>query len=213
MPNAVDELLVLGLLIVLNGILTAAETAFVSARPAKLERMAEAGSEGARAAVPLTAHPGRFLGLVQFWLTLICVTAGIALVASAADAFSSLFSKWPALAPWAEGTGLVAATLAVSCTMLLFGELLPKRIALSHPERAAAILGPSMARLLRVVGPLSALIGVASDALALALGFKPRPITESVGDEDVRALVERGLDAGVFKRAKKEMVEGVLSLD
>jgi putative hemolysin len=213
MPNALDELLVLGVLIVLNGIMTAAETAFVSARPAKLERMAEAGSEGAKAAIPVTEHPGRFLGLVQFWLTLTSVTAGVALVASAADAFTSLFSKWPALAPWAEGTGLVTATLVVSCTMLLFGELLPKRIALSHPERTAAILGPSMARLSRVLGPLSALIGAASDALALALGFKPRPITESVGDEDVRALVERGLDAGVFKRAKKEMVEGVLSLD
>jgi putative hemolysin len=57
------------------------------------------------------------------------------------------------------------------------------------------------------------MLGSASDAMATSLGFKPRPITETVGDEDVRALVERGLHAGVFKRAKKEMVEGVLSLD
>jgi putative hemolysin len=213
MPNAADELLILGLLILANGILTAAETAFVSARTAKLKRMAEAGGEGARAALPIAEHPGRFLGLVQFWLTLTCVMAGVALVASTAEEFASLFSKWPALAPWAEGIGLASATLAVSCVMLLFGELLPKRIALAHPERAAVILGPAMRTLSRFVSPLSALLGSASDALAMALGFKPRPIEESVGDEDVRALVERGLHAGVFKRAKKEMVEGVLSLD
>jgi len=213
MPNAAAELLILGLLILANGLLTAAETAFVSARTAKLDEMAEAGSSGAKAALPIAEHPGRFLGLVQFWLTLTCVTAGVALVASAADEFSSLFSKWPALAPWAEGTGLVAGTLFVSCVMLLFGELLPKRIALAHPERAAALLAPPMRMLSRVVGPISALLGAASEGLASAFGFRALPITEMVGDEDVRALVERGLHAGVFKRAKKEMVEGVLSLD
>jgi putative hemolysin len=213
MPNAANELLILGLLILANGILTAAETAFVSARAAKLSRMAEAGSDGARAALPIAQHPGRFLGLVQFWLTLTCVAAGVALVASAADGFASWFSKWPALAPWAEGFGIASATLAISCVMLFFGELLPKRIALSHPERAAAILGPAMRTLSRLVSPLSALLASASDSLASSLGFKPLPVDETVGDEDVRALVERGLHAGVFKRAKKEMVEGVLSLD
>jgi putative hemolysin len=63
------------------------------------------------------------------------------------------------------------------------------------------------------VSPCSTLLGLASEAIATALGFNLRPVSETVGDDDVRALVERGLHAGVFKRAKKEMVEGVLSLD
>ena len=213
MPNAANELLILGLLIVANGILTAAETAVVSARKAKLRRMAEAGGEGARAALAIAEHPGRFLGLVQFWLTVTSVIAGVALVASAAQGFSSWFSRWPAVAPWAEIIGLVAGTLVISAVMLFFGELLPKRIALSNPERAAAILGPAMRTVSRLVSPFSAMLGTACDAMAASLGFKPRPVAETVGDEDVRALVERGLHAGVFKRAKKEMVEGVLSLD
>ena len=213
MPNAANELLILGLLIVANGILTAAETAVVSARKAKLRRMAEAGGEGARAALAIAEHPGRFLGLVQFWLTVTSVIAGVALVASAAQGFSSWFSRWPAVAPWAEVIGLVAGTLVISALMLFFGELLPKRIALSNPERAAAILGPAMRTVSRLVSPFSAMLGTACDATATWLGFKPRPVAETVGDEDVRALVERGLHAGVFKRAKKEMVEGVLSLD
>ena len=213
MPNAANELLILGLLIVANGILTAAETAVVSARKAKLRRMAEAGGEGARAALAIAEHPGRFLGLVQFWLTVTSMIAGVALVASAAQGFSSLFSRWPAVAPWAEVIGLVAGTLVISALMLFFGELLPKRIALSNPERAAAILGPAMRTVSRLVSPFSAMLGTACDATATWLGFKPRPVAETVGDEDVRALVERGLHAGVFKRAKKEMVEGVLSLD
>jgi putative hemolysin len=145
----------------------------VSARKAKLLRMAEAGSEGARAALVIAEHPGRFLGLVQFWLTVTSVIAGVALVASAAEGFSSWFSRWPAVAPWAEIIGLVAGTLVISSVMLFFGELLPKRIALANPERAAAILGTRHAHVLAGREPLSAMLGLASDAMATALGFKP----------------------------------------
>jgi putative hemolysin len=213
MPNAAYELLLLGLLIAANGLMTAAETAVVSARKEKLRRLAESGGEGAAAALAIAEQPGRFLGLVQYWLTLSSVFAGVVVVASAADGFASWFLRWPAVAPWAETFGLIAATLLLSSVMLVFGELLPKRVALASPERAATILGRPMRFLLRLGGPFSAALGALSDALSSMLGFKPRPIGETVGDEDVRALVERGLHAGVFKRAKKEMVEGVLSLD
>ena len=213
MPNAVYELLILGLLILANGILTAAETAFVSARKGSLRKMAEAGSAGAADALAIAEHPGRFLGFVQFSLTLSCVIAGVVVVGSAAEGFASWFSRWPGVAPWVALAALIAATLCLASLMLFFGELLPKRIALSNPERAAVILGPTMRALLRIASPLSAALGASSDLFASALGFKPRPVAETVGDEDVRALVERGLHAGVFKRAKKEMVEGVLSLD
>ncbi len=213
MPYAAYEFVIFGLLIVANGLMTAAETAVVSARKQKLLRMAESGSRGAGKALIIAEHPGRFLGLVQFWLTLTCVIAGVTLVAPAAAEFGTWFSKWPAIAPWAETIGLVAGTLGISSVMLLFGELLPKRIVLANPERAAAILGPAMRAFARVVSPCSAMLGLASEGMASAMGFHLRPVSETVGDDDVRALVERGLHAGVIKRAKKEMVEGVLSLD
>jgi putative hemolysin len=213
MPNAAYELLLLGLLIAANGFMTAAETAVVSARKARLRRAAEAGGDRAAAALAIAEQPGRFLGLVQYWLTLSSVFAGVVVVASVADGFESWFQRWPAVAPLAETIGLIAATLLLSSVMLVFGELLPKRIALANPERAAIILGPPMRALLRAGGPFTAALASVSDALAGLMGFKPRPVSETVGDEDVRALVERGLHAGVFKRAKKEMVEGVLSLD
>jgi putative hemolysin len=213
MLNAANELLVLGLLIIANGILTAAETAFVSARRQGLAAMAAAGDRGAALALEIADQPGRFLGLVQFWLTITSVTAGVALVASAAGEFSWLFAKWPVAAPWAATIGIIAGTLAVSSVMLLGGELLPKRIALANPERTAAFLAPPMRLISRAISPFSAFLGAASDSIASTIGFRQRPAAETVGDDDVRALVERGLHAGVFKRAEKEMVEGVLSLD
>jgi putative hemolysin len=213
MPFALYELLILGLLIVANGFMTAAETAVVSARRARLRRMAEGGSAGATAALEIAEHPGRFLGVVQFWLTLTSVGAGVAVVVPTAEEFGPWVARWAPLAPWSGAISYVAATLAVGSVMLLFGELLPKRIALANPERAAALLGPATRTLSRAASPFSAALGSASDAMASSIGFRPLPASESVGDEDVRALVERGLHAGVFKRTKKEMVEGVLSLD
>jgi putative hemolysin len=211
--STANQLLILALLVLANGILTAAETAVVSARRERLRRMAESGGRGAQAALALAEHPGRFLGFVQFFLTLSCVIAGVTVVGSAASSVASAFARWPGAAPWVEIAALAGATLALAALMLFLGELLPKRIALSHPERTAAVLGPVMASLSRVASPFSAALNALSDAVAAALGFKPRPLSETVGDDDVRALVERGLHAGVFKPAKKEMVEGVLSLD
>ena len=199
MPNAANELLILALLIVANGILTAAETAFVSARREKLKQMAEAGGRGSAAALAIAEHPGRFLGFVQFSLTLTCVIAGGVVVASAAEGFASWFSRWPAVTPWVESIALVAATLGLASLMLVFGELLPKRVALSNPERAAALLGLPMRTFLRLASPLSAALGSATEALASAMGFKPRPIAETVGDEDVRALVPLSRAGVVFE--------------
>ena len=213
MPTAANELLILGLLIVANGTLTAAETAVVSARRGRLRQSAESGSEAAATALRLSENPGRFLGVVQFWLTLTSVISGVVVVASVAEVFETWFLRWPALAPWAETIAIVASTLLLSSVMLVFGELLPKRIALANPERAATLLGPLMRSLTRIASPFSASLGRVSDGIAAALGFKPLPPSDTVGDEDVRALVERGLHAGGIKRAKKEMVEGVLSLD
>jgi putative hemolysin len=173
MPNAANELLILGLLIIANGTLTAAETAVVSARKARLRQSAEAGSEALATALAIAENPGRFLGLVQFWLTLACVVAGMVVVSSVAREFESLFARSPALAPWAESIAIVAATLVLSSVMLVFGELLPKRIALANPERAAIMLGPLMRSLVRILGPFSSTLGRTSDAIAGVLGFRP----------------------------------------
>ena len=145
--------------------------------------------------------------MVQYWLTLSSVFAGVVVVASVADGFESWFLRWPAVAPLAETIGLIAATLLLSSVMLVFGELLPKRIALANPERAAIILGPPMRALLRAGGPFRPPWG-RERRLSGAMGFKPRPISETVGDEDVRALVERGLHAGCSSGRRRRWWRG-----
>ena len=97
--------------------------------------------------------------------------------------------------------------------MLLFGELVPKRIGLAHPERVAALLAGWMRALAWLAAPFLVVLVLATNAISRLLRLRPRSAAESVGEDEVRALVERGLHAGVIQRAEKEMVEGVLALD
>lgn len=207
------ELLILGLLVVANGVLAMAETAVLSARKAKLQKLAHAGNKGAAKALDLADQPARFLELVEFWLTLSGMIAGVLAGAQLAGEVAEWLRQWPVLQDHAGWLSLVFVTFALTSFMLLFGELVPKRIAAAHPERVAALLSGLVRALAWMMAPLLKFFEVSTDGIVKLLRVKPRPVAETVGEEEVRALIEQGLHAGVFEEAEKEMVEGVLALD
>lgn len=207
------ELLALCLLVVANGLLAMAETAVVSARKSVLEREALDGDRAAAAVLDLTRHPTRFLGLVQFWLTLSGMIAGVLAGTRFAGPFADrlIMIGWPAA--WSQVFALVFVTFGLTAFLLFFGELVPKRIGLAHPEKVAKLLAGTMRTLSWLAAPLLWVFESAASGVIRLLRIKPRAAADSVGDDEVRALVEQGLHAGVFKRAEKEMVESVLELD
>src|SRR5581483_8492896 len=207
------QLMILAFLVLANGLLAMAETAVVSARKARLRELAAAGDEGAAQALGLAGQPARFLALVEFWLTLSSVIAGVLAGAKLANEIAPWIAQAAALAPYAHGLALLVVTLGLTAFMLLFGELVPKRIGLAHPEKVASMLAGSVGVLAWLAAPLLRGFELATDGLTKLAGLRSRPAAEPVGDEEVRALIEQGLHAGVFDRAEKEMVEGVLALD
>ncbi|HWA08652.1 MAG TPA: hemolysin family protein [Opitutaceae bacterium] len=212
MPISV-ELLILGLLVLANGLLAMAETAVVSARKTKLRQLADKGDQGAAKALALAGQPARFLALVEFWLTLSSVIAGVLAGARIAAQFADWLRQFPPFAPHAGGLAVVAVTLGLSFFMLLFGELVPKRIGLAQPEKVAAILAGTMRGLAWLAAPVLRGFELCTEGLLKIIRLHPQSDAEKVGEDEVRALIEQGLHAGVFQRAEKEMVEGVLGLD
>jgi len=208
------ELLILALLVLANGLLAMAETAVVSARRGKLRRLANDGDRGASRAIALSEQPARFLALVQFWLTLSGMIAGVLGGAKLAGQVQRelLTLSWlpvnlaPALA-------FVIVAIGLSGFMLVFGELVPKRIGLAQPERVASLLAGVMGALAWLASPFLWALDVSTGWLSRLVGLRPLTAADRVSDDEVRAMVEQGLHAGVFQRAEKEMVEGVLSLD
>ena len=207
------ELLLLALLVLANGVLAMAETAVVSAKKTKLRQLAKQGDEGAASALLLAEHPARFLALVEFWLTLSGMIAGVLAGAKLARQVAEWLARWPELAPHAGWISLIAVTLGLTSFMLVFGEFVPKRIGLAHPEKVARLLAGTMRSLAWLAAPMLKVFELGTDALVKLIRLRTRPAADSVGEDEVRALVEQGLHAGVFQRAEKEMVERVLALD
>lgn len=208
------EFIILGLLVLANGVLAMTETAVVSAKKTKLRKLAVQGDVGAGKALALAEHPARFLALVEFWLTLSGMLAGVLAGAHLAKEVSEWFAAWrPSWAASADLLALVVVTLGLTSFMLVFGELVPKRVGLAHPEKVAALLAGAMRGLAWLAAPLLRLFEFCTELLVKLIGLKTRSAADNVSEDEVRALVEQGLHAGVFQRAEKEMVEGVLALD
>ena len=207
------ELTILCLLALTNGLLAMAETAVVSARKSLIERESLDGSVSATAALGLIQHPARLLGLVQFWLTLTGIIAGIMGGLHFYTPVAAWISEQTPLDIWAGPLAFALVSLGLTFFLLVFGELVPKRIAVAHPEAVLKQLAGTLHTLTRLTTPVLFLSEAAQNIVGKLLRLKPRSAADSVGDDEVRNLVEQGLHAGVFKRAEKEMVESVLELD
>jgi len=206
------ELLILVGLVIATGVLSAAETAILSASKANLRRSLKAGEPGAANALALAETPMSFLLLVQLWLTLGGTIAGVlggAELAADVHEHLLLYSVPPA---WAGPLSFVLVALGLASVLLIFGELLPKRIASTYPEATACRLAGTIRVLEWLTAPLTKVLSLFTGRLNRVLGSRQQA-APAAGDDEVRALVEQGLNAGVIHRAEKEMVDRVLALD
>lgn len=207
------ELSLLCLLALTNGLVAMAETAVVSARKSTLEQESLDGSRAATGALRLIQHPVRFLEFVQLWLTLTGLIAGVLGGVRFAEPAGAWLAQWAPLADFSRPLAFGLVTVGLTAFMLFFGELVPKRVAHAHPEAVLKQLAGAMHTLTRLATPALILLERAVAIFARLFRLRARSAAESVGDDEVRNLVEQGLHAGVFKRAEKEMVESVLELD
>jgi putative hemolysin len=206
------EIILIVVLLLANGLFAMAEIAVVASRKARLKNMGDEGHPGAKLALALANSPGRFLSTVQVGITFVGVLASAIGGANIADRLAEIFSKIPAFAPYSEVLSLTIVVAAITYLSVIIGELVPKRIALNNPERIASNLARPMNGLAKMFSPLVNLLNLSSDSLMAALGIR-KPKEAVVSEEEVRVLIDEGLSAGIFKKAEKEMVEGVFELD
>src|SRR5215208_2909261 len=205
------EVFIILLLLVLNGVFAMSEMAIVAARKTRLEHRAEDGDAGARAALDLAAHPGNFLSTVQVGITLVGVLAGAFGGAGIAEVLAARFAEVPWLAPYAEPLALGVVVASITYMSLVIGELVPKRIALSSPERVAALVARPMRLVARVGAPLVALLTGSTNVVFRALGMRAT-VDPAVTEQDIRAMVEQGAEAGVVQTAEHAIVENAFRL-
>ena len=212
MPNMTFEILVILLLLVGNGYLALSEIAVVSSRRSRLLQRAERGDAGARAAAELSRSPTKFLSTVQVGITLIGILSGAYGGATIAEELAAALNGYPALAPYSDAIAVAIVVIAVSYCSVIIGELVPKRIALTNPERFAALVARPVMLLSRIAAPAVAALEFTSD-LIMKVFRLPQGGDASVTEADVSAMVAAGTAAGVFDPAERRMVERVFRLD
>lgn len=212
MSAAVLEIIFIFLILIANGIFAMSEIAIVSARKARLKKMAEEGDKGAAAALELANSPTRFLSTVQVGITLVGVFAGAFGGARIASRLSLFFEPIPFLGAYSYQIAFFLVVLVITIFSLIIGELIPKRIALNSPEIISSVIARPMRRLSEITAPLVNLLSDLVEKLLDLMGIG-KPQESPISEDEVRVLIDEGLTAGVFHQAEKDMFEGVLKLD
>jgi len=204
---------ILSLLILVNGFFVMAELAVVSSRRSTLRQRSEAGDGGAKAAYELASSPSAFLSTVSVVITMISILSGAMGGAVLSAPVSERLVDWHVPKAVADPISLALVVLIITIISIIFGELLPKRLALAHSETIAARLSRPIQAVAVGLGPIVRFLSWITDTLAALFGVRSSGETVPVSDEELRQLLEQGKRAGVFSSTEQGMVERVLRLD
>jgi putative hemolysin len=205
------EILIVLALTLVNGVLAMSELAIVSSRPARLKIMADNGSRGAATAIRLAADPGRFLSSVQIGITLVGVLAGAFSGATLGARLSAALIEAGMSSGLAQTLGVGGVVVAITYLSLIFGELVPKQIALRSPEASAARIAPLLNAISIVAAPLVWLLDRSGRAVLALLG-QAGEADRGVTDEEVKHVISEAQSAGVMEKAEQEMIAGVMRI-
>jgi putative hemolysin len=205
------EVVVILILILLNGAFAMSELALISARRARLLVLERKGVPGATLASTLAADPQLFLPTVQVGITLIGILAGVFGGARIGSELAGWLKQFPLMRPVAETLSIGLVVVGITYLTMVIGELVPKQLALRRPELIAVRVARPLAALARVTGPVVWLLSQSS-ALVIRLFGGRQTKQPTVTEEELRALVAEGEQAGVFETEERDMIERVLRL-
>jgi putative hemolysin len=204
-------IVVIVLLVLFNGIFVMAEMAVVSSRKPRLQQFANEGDRSARTALDLATNPDRFLATTQIGITLIAILTGALGERTLTDRLSLRLQQFPRFAGYSETLAFAIVVIAITYVSLVFGELLPKRLALHNPERFASALSGVMNFLSRLCAPAVMLISGSTRLVISAFRLRP-PAEPPVTEEEIKVMMEQGTEAGVFEEAEHDIVKSIFKL-
>lgn len=212
MDSLMFEIVLVGALIIINGLFSMTEIAVVSARRVRLARSAADGSAGAAMALELQERPDRFLSTVQIGITLVGILSGAFGGALLSDEFAGLIERVPALQPYAQSIGFGVVILIITYFSLVIGELVPKNLALDRPELIASTFSRPMNFVSKLTAPAVWILSV-STKFILKLFRIQKATDAAITEEELKAHIAHGTEVGVLDETEQELIESVIRLD
>ncbi len=209
------SIILLIFLICLNAIFAGAELAVVSMNPSKLKKLASEGDKRAKKLISLTDRPAKFLATIQVAITL----AGLLQSAFAADTFAGPLAK--ALVEMGVAVpeevlrtaGLVVITMILGYFNLVFGELVPKRVAMKKSEELALALSGMLYTVAKLGAPIVWLLTVSTNGILRLIGINPDEDDEQVTEEEIRMMLTEGSQQGTIREEETEIIKNVFEFN
>lgn len=203
-------------LIALNAIFACAEIAVLSINETKLERMAEQGNKRAKRLFKLTREPAKFLATIQVAITL----SGFLGSAFAADSFSEPLVNWVISlgvtgipAATLDSIAVVVITLILSYFTLVFGELVPKRVAMKRAEQLGLGISGLISGISKIFKPIVWFLSVSTNGVLRLLGIDPNEADEQVDEEEILMMVDASSEKGAIDEQEKEFIQNIFEFD
>ena len=215
MNSIVLALILQIILIALNAVFACAEIAVISVNELRLEQLMEQGNKKAARLQKLTKQPARFLAVIQVAITL----SGFLGSAFAADNFAGLLVDWlvglgvPIPAATLNTVSVILITLILSYITLVFGELVPKRMAMKKSEQLALGMASMLSFVAKLFAPLVWALTASTNGVLRLFGIDPDADEEEDSEAEIRMLVDAGSRRGSIDMDEKEMIQNVFEFD
>jgi putative hemolysin len=203
--------LLLGL-IILNGLFAMSEIALVTARKARLQKLAEEGDRSSMFALRLGEDPTRFLSTIQIGITSIGILNGIVGEAVLAKPLAVWLQSLGADQKLSEIGATALVVVVITYLSIVLGELVPKRLGQMNPEPIARVVARPMLWLAALAKPFVRLLSASTNLCLKLLGARARG-SNAVTEEEIHAMLAEGSDAGVIEQHEHAMVRNVFRLD
>lgn len=205
------QLLFLAFLTLVNAFFAGAEMAVVSVNKNRIKVLADEGSKRAALLQTLFEDSTKFLSTIQVAITL----AGFFSSASAATGISQVLGGWIAQfgIPYSNTIAVVVVTIILSYFTLVFGELVPKRIALQKAEAFSLFVVQPIYIISKILSPFIKLLSLSTNGFLHLIGMKIENLEEAVSEEEIKKMLETGSENGVFNEIEKEMINSIFSFD
>ena len=205
------QFLVIILLTGINAFFSGAEMAIVSINKNKLKILVEEGNKKAIMLDRLLEEPSKFLSTIQVGITL----AGFFASASAATGLSKYLSSYlqKLNIPYSSQISMILITFLLSYITLVFGELIPKRLALRSSEKIALFSIEIIVAISKIFSPFVKFLTFSTNIVLSILRMKDDNLEEKVSKEEIRSLVEVGREHGIINEVEKEMIENIIEFD
>ena len=205
------ETLLIIIFIFLNAVFAAAEIAVVTLRRTRIKQLVDAGNKRAIVLDKLREHPNRFLATIQIGITLVAVLASAIGGATLVKVIKPILMNIPIpfISASSEAISIIIVAAIITYFFIVFGELIPKSIALSNPEAVGLMIAPVIEKFSKIAMPFVQVLRISTNILLKPFGKRAFSERGYISEEEIKLLLEEGKERGIFEAEEKELIHSI----